>query len=101
MEAAVMLTFVAAITSLGAYVIGSGRLGLSVQTLGVAANRMAEGIGLTIIFLAVNVALAGCTILAWRAITGHFVSAYVTVDIAWLGLSFLQGLTFQWWRASH
>ena len=30
-----------------------------------------------------------------RAVTGTFVSIYVT---AWLGLSLLQGLAFQWWR---
>jgi hypothetical protein len=26
------------------------------------------------------------------------VSAYVTDDAVWLGLSLIQGLAFQWWR---
>jgi hypothetical protein len=39
-------------------------------------------------------------VLVVRSFTGLFVSAYVTDDAVWLGLSMIQGLAFQWWRTA-
>jgi hypothetical protein len=46
----------------------------------------------------VNLVLALMIVLLARGVTGAFVSAYVTDDSVWLGLSAIQGLAFQWWR---
>ena len=59
---------------------------------------MLEAVGTTLVFLAVNLAMAVTIVLAVRGVTGSFVSVYVTDDAVWMGLSLLQGLTFQWWR---
>ena len=59
---------------------------------------MLESVGIVLIFLAVNLATAVAVVLAMRGLTGAFVSAYVTDDTVWVGLSLIQGLAFQWWR---
>ena len=94
-------TFIAALaglTSIGAYYIGARTLGLSSARLGAAIGKMLESVGIVLIFLAVNLATAVAIVLAMRDLTGAFVSAYVTDDTVWVGLSLIQGLAFQWWR---
>jgi hypothetical protein len=96
-------TFIAALaglTSIGAYYFGARVLRLSSPSLGAAIGKMLESIGAILIFLAVNLATAVLIVLAVRSFTGLFVSAYVTDDAVWLGLSLIQGLAFQWWRAA-
>ena len=96
-------TFIAALaglTSIGAYYFGAQVLRLSSPRLGAAIGKMLESIGTTLIFLALNLAAAVLIVLAVRSFTGLFVSAYVTDDAVWLGLSLIQGLAFQWWRAT-
>jgi len=96
-------TFIAALaglTSIGAYYYGARVLRLSGPSLGAAIGKMLESIGAILIFLAVNLATAVLIVLAVRSFTGLFVSAYVTDDAVWLGLSVIQGLAFQWWRAA-
>jgi hypothetical protein len=61
---------------------------------------MLETVGVALIFLVANLLLAVVLVVALRGVTGTFVSVYVTDDTAWLGLALLQGLVFQWWRAS-
>jgi hypothetical protein len=85
-------------TSIGGYIVAVKWLGLPGRALRPAFSRMLECIGATVIFAALNVALAGAIILALRGLAGIFVSIYVINDIAWLGLSLAQGLTFCWWR---
>jgi hypothetical protein len=96
-------TFIAALaglTSISAYYFGARVLRLSSPRLGAAIGKMLESIGTILIFLAVNLAIAVLIVLAVRSFTGLFVSAYVTDDAVWLGLSLIQGLAFQWWRAA-
>lgn len=88
------------LTSLGAYLVGTRRLGLPARSLGRATRRMLEGIGFILIFLALNVALGTAIILTMRALAGPFVPVYVMTDLVWVGLAVLQGLTFQWWRTA-
>jgi hypothetical protein len=94
-------TFIAALaglSSIGAYYFGVRVLRLSSPSLGAAIGKMLESVGMVLIFLAVNLATAVLIVLAARSLTGMFVSAYVTDDAVWLGLSLIQGLAFQWWR---
>ncbi len=88
----------AGLTSVGAYFIGTKWLRLPGRTFGAAIGRMLESVGMTLVFLALNVAVAVTIVLAVRGVTGTFVSIYLTDDAAWVGLSLLQGLTFQSWR---
>jgi hypothetical protein len=90
----------AALTSVAAYLLGARRLGLEPARLGAAVGKMLETVGVTLIFLVANLLLAVVLVVALRGVTGTFVSVYVTDDTAWLGLALLQGLVFQWWRAS-
>jgi hypothetical protein len=94
-------TFIAALTgltSIGAYYVGAKTLRLASASLGAAIRKMLESVGMVLIFLAVNLTTAVLIVLAVRGLTGAFVSAYVTDDAVWLGLSLIQGLAFQWWR---
>ncbi len=92
------LLLVAAVTSVGAFVAGTTQLRLSARTLGQAVGKTLEGIGLTLVFLALNLSLGGSAILAARVITGRFVSLYLLADESVLWVSLLQGVTFLWWR---
>jgi hypothetical protein len=95
------VTFIAALTgltSIGAYYFGARALGLSSASLGAAIGKMLETVGIVLIFLAVNLAMALMIVLMARGVTGSFVSTYLTDDVVWLGLSLIQGLAFQWWR---
>lgn len=87
------------VTSLGAVLLGARRLGLAPRRLGGAALHAVETIGLLVAFGAANLALGIAVVLAYRGLTGEFMSFYVLND-AILGLfSLLQALIFQWWRA--
>jgi len=89
---------VAGLTSIGAYYVGARVLRLSHVSLKAAIGKMLESVGMVLIFLAANLALAVMIVLLVRGLIGAFVSAYVTDDTVWLGLSLIQGLAFQWWR---
>lgn len=95
---AVFIAALVGLTSIGAYYVGIRALGLSGAGLGAAIGKMLESVGMVLIFLAVNLTAAILIVLAVRGLTGTFVSAYVTDDAVWLGLSLIQGLAFQWWR---
>jgi hypothetical protein len=96
-------TFIAALaglTSIGAYYVGARALGLPSGRLGAAVGKMLESVGMILIFLAVNLTASVLIVLVVRGVTSTFVSAYATDDAVWLGLSLIQGLAFQAWRAS-
>jgi hypothetical protein len=94
-----VLPLLVALTSLAGVLVGARRLGLSPRRLGGAVVRAMETLGLLVLFGVANVALGVVGILAWRGLTGEFVSFYILND-AILGLfSLLQALVFQWWRA--
>jgi len=94
----IFLLALVGLTSLGGYVVGVRRLGLSARQVRAAASKMLEGVGATLCFAIVNLAAAVSIILVVRGLTGRFVSLYLVDDVAWLVLSVLQGLAFQWWR---
>lgn len=95
---AIFIAALADLTSIGAYYFGAKVLGLSGASLGAAIGKMLQSVGIVLIFLALNLTAAVLIVLAVRGFTGTFVSAYVTDDAVWLGLSLIQGLAFQWWR---
>jgi hypothetical protein len=84
-------------TSLGAYLIGVRRLRLPRAGLRSAVGRALETLGLLMLFGAVNVGLGITFVLAWRGITGEFLSFYLLNDAVLGLLSLLQALIFQWW----
>lgn len=88
------------LTSIGAYLLGAKRLALSWRHLRVAMGRMLECIGMTLVFFLVNLAAGMAIVLAGRLLTQGFVSLYLANDVSLVMLSFLQALTFQWWRQS-
>lgn len=63
-----------------------------------AAGKMLEGIGLTFVFLALNLLVGAVAILATRPFAGGYGSLYLIADETLLPLSLCQGLIFQWWR---
>ena len=90
---------VVALTSVGIYLIGAKRLGLPPSGFRKAVGKMLEGVGMTLVLFAVNLAAGAFTILAAGMVTGEF-SLYLITHEAdkWLVLSLVQALTFQWWR---
>lgn len=92
------LLVLAMVTSLAAYLVGAKGLGLASGPLGTAIGKMLEGIGLTALFFVGNLMVGMIAILAIRSFTPVFVSLYIADNIVLLVLSFLQALSFQWWR---
>jgi hypothetical protein len=94
----VFILVVAGLTSVAAFVFGSVGLGLSTSRLWLALGKVCEHVGMTLVFSAVNLAVAMCVILAMRSLSGRFISLYLASDTTFLILSWLQALTFQVWR---
>ena len=93
-----LILVLVALTSAGSYLVGKKVLGLSGRQLGHAAGKMLEGLGLSLVFFALNLVLGVTIILAVRNFTGVFVSVYHVADLSLLLLSCLQGCIFHWWR---
>jgi hypothetical protein len=85
------------VTSGGAWLVGTRGLGLPPARLLTAGGRMLEAVGLLTIFLALNLGLGAIAILAWRGISGQFVSLYILNDATLGVLSLVQAVTFHWW----
>jgi hypothetical protein len=88
-----------AATSLSAYVIGARVMRLPRAGLRRAGARALETLGLLVLFGALNMGVGIAVVLAWRAITGEFMSFYLLNDAVLGVLSLLQALIFQWWWA--
>ncbi len=86
------------VTSVAAYLVGARGLGLSHGCILKAVRRMLECLGITLIFLGVNLGAAVIVILAARALTREFVSLYLAADGTLLVLSLIQALIFQGWQ---
>lgn len=97
----VVLPVLVAVTSLAAVLIGRRWLGLAPRRLRLAALRAVETVGLVAAFGAANVGLGVAVILAYRELTGEFLSFYVLNDAVLGLLSLLQALVFQWWWATR
>jgi hypothetical protein len=94
----VFIPILLGVTSVGAYLLGARGLKLPGRGIRRAINKMLECLGMTLVFLGVNITVGVIVILAARAMTGGFVSLYLAADGTLLPLSLIQGLTFQWWR---
>jgi hypothetical protein len=86
------------VTSVGAYLVGAKGLGLPQKCIHKAVRRMLDCLGITLIFLGINLGAAVIVILAARALTREFVSLYHAADVTLLVLSLFQALIFQGWQ---
>ena len=90
------------VTSGGVWLVGTRWLGIPRAGLLTAGARMLEAMGLLMLFLALNLGLGGLAILAWRGLSGRFVSLYILNDGTLGVLSLVQALIFHWWwQAGH
>jgi hypothetical protein len=96
-----LITAVIGLTSLGAYLFGVRRVGLSTAGLGTAIVTTLECVGTALIFVVVNLGVAAGIIFGVRALTAGFMSVYVLDDVAWWVLSVLQGLVWWAWRGTR
>ena len=96
----IFLIALTVVTSLGAYAVGVRRLRLSPRRLGASVLMVFQLVGMSAIFFALNVALGLAGILAVRTMTERFLSVYLLNDVTLGGLSVLQGVLFECWRAS-
>lgn len=94
----VFIPILLGVTSVGAYLLGARGLRLPGRGVRRAISKMLECLGMTVVFLGVNITVGVIVILAARAMTSGFVSLYLAGDESLLVLSLIQGLTFQWWR---
>jgi len=86
------------VTSLGAYIVGTRGLALSRDKLTPAIIEMLESLGLTVIFLFVNLAVGMTLVLGLRTLAGKFISIYWLNDTSLVVLSLVQALAFYHWR---
>lgn len=96
----IVIVLLVGLTSLTGYLFGARKLNLPASRLLAAGGRVLEALGLAVIFFASNLAGWMIAVLAIRALTGWFVSAYLFNGVTFGILSLLQGLMFQWWRES-
>lgn len=96
----VFLLSLVGLTSIGAYLVGTRRLGLQARGFGAAVGKMFEAVGVVVVFALANVAVGAAVVLATRGLLHRFLSLYMVDDVTLWALSLLQGLAFQWWRAS-
>ena len=90
----------AVVTSVAAYALGVGALGLTPGRLRAAALFAFQVIGMSTLFFLANLAVGLICVLAVRGATGTFVSAYLLNDVTLCALSALQGVCFECWRTS-
>ena len=86
-------------TSLGAYLLGTRLLKLSPAALREGLGRLAESIGIGVVFFVVNATAVLIIVLGLRA-AGPFVPLYAPADPVLIILSLIQAATFQFWRYS-
>ena len=96
-----LIAIVVGLTSLGAYLVGVRRVGLSTAELATAVVTMMECVGTTVIFALINLGVAAAVIFGVRALTAGFMSVYMLDDVAWWVLSVLQGLVWWTWRGTR
>lgn len=86
------------VTSVAAYLVGVKGLRLSRGCIYKAVRKMLDCLGVTLIFLGVNLGAAVVVILATRVLTREFFSLYLLADETLPVLSLIQALIFQGWR---
>jgi len=93
----VVLIILVGLSSLAAYRLGACRLRLSRPGLRAATRATLESVGLGVLFLAANLALATLAVGLARVVTGGFVSVYMIDELTVVAVSLLQGALFRWW----
>ena len=97
----IVILIVVGVTSLAIFGLGTRRLTLSENAVRRAVGKVLEGVGLTLVFLLVNLGVGVVAIFAARVATQASISLYPLADETLLGLSLLQALIFQrWWEES-
>jgi hypothetical protein len=91
----IFIVVVVGLSSLAAALVARGHARRGLPS---AVGKALETIGLTAVFLCLNVGLGFCLILLVRVVTGGFASLYKNDDVTILALSVLQALLFHWWR---
>jgi hypothetical protein len=94
---AFVILAVTTVTALGAYLVGTRRLGLPAGGLRAAAAQTLECVGLSLVFLLANLVVGVVVVLALRLVTGQFVSMYVLNDVAIGVMAVLEAVAFRWW----
>jgi len=95
--ASLLIIGIIALTSLGAYFVGTRGFGLRRDRLTPATIEALECLGLVMVFLVGNLAAGVALILGLRALTGRFISMYWLNDVSVLALSLVQALVLQSW----
>jgi hypothetical protein len=97
--AGLTLAVIVALTSWGAYLVATRRIGLLRSELRGAAAEALAYLGLAVVFLLVNFAVGTALILGLRFLTHRFISVYGVTDATLAILSLLQALVLHCWRA--
>ena len=96
-----LLPLLVALTSVGAYAVGTRVFGLPRHGIALAVRYTLDVAGLTVVFLAVNLGLGLAVVLGSRALSMRFVSVYILNDTSLIALSALQAVVVgSWWRLS-
>jgi hypothetical protein len=88
----------AVLTSCAAVLFGRRVLGRPAARVRQAVVAALETVGIAIVFLAMNAAVAAALVLAMRAVRDRGMPLYAAIEPVWLGISLLQALVFQFWR---
>ncbi|MFZ1060393.1 MAG: hypothetical protein WAP47_14500 [Candidatus Rokuibacteriota bacterium] len=98
--AAFLILAVVGATSLGSYFVARRWLRLRPSAFCGAWARALECMGLTLVFLAANLAVGVLLVLGYRGLTGRFLTIYAINDITLVLLSILQAILLRWWWES-
>ncbi len=96
----VFLLLLVGTTSAAALLIGTRGLRLPRARLAAGFRSALELLGVSVLFFVVNLVLGITVILAVRAFTRQFLSAYLLNDLGLMVLSVVQGIVFECWRRS-
>lgn len=96
--AALILLLIVALTSLGGVLLATRRISLRRAALRGALAEALDYVGLAVLFLVSNLVVGTLLIIAYRALSGRFVSVYLLNDITVAFLSLLQALVLHCWR---
>src|SRR6266581_4467776 len=82
-------------TSLTLFLVGNKLLGLRPTDLSHALVLFVETIGISIIFLMINIGVGLIALLSLRLTTSMFISLYILGNYGWIVFSLVQGFLFQ------
>jgi hypothetical protein len=97
MYATLLMAGALVLTSVGAGVVGERYLGLNRSRVPAAFDKLLESLGLSVVFLILNVVIGAAVSFGIRSFTAAFVSAYAVGDVTYVVFSVCQAIAFQWW----